>query len=195
MTGLPGVAFFDRDARLVIQVPASAHSVAQFAEYLGRAKQLLAWREAAAAGDARAAANLLIAQLEERQLTRADAEARRQQLSDPTPAEAQRLDALLLDLRIGEELRAVHNDKPGRRALGERYLAMLKAGTKPSERVSRGLWFVITEYAESVNDPAAFELGLDGLRADVERTGKGTEWGERMLRDYEARLAKVRAVR
>lgn len=192
LQGLPGIAFFTADGEVVVQVPPAAHSVARFARYAERAQQLLRWRAAAAKGDARAAAALLVAQLEERQLDRAAAEAARGQLADETPSERARLDELLLDLRIGEELLAAGPDAANRRALGKRYLAMLATGPRPSPLVSRGFWFVVLEHAEAVGDAEGFDVGLVGLRGNVERTANGAEWGTRLLAEYEAKRARLR---
>ena len=176
-----------------MQIPPSEHSVAQFASYERRARQLQDWRAAAGRGDHRAAAELLIAQLEERQLARQIAEKRRTALVDETDRERVRLDALLLDLRIGEELTAVHDDPTARRALGERYLKMLRDGVQPSPRVSRGLWFVILEHCEATANLDGFVLGLDGLRGDVARTANGAAWGTRLIADHEQKLERLRA--
>lgn len=193
VSGLPGIAFLTAEGEVVVQVPASVHSVAQFEHYAQRARQLLQWRAAAKDGDARAAVSLLIAQLEERQLDRAAATARRGTLHGETAAEKARLDELLLDLRLQEELQAVHDDAAARRALGGKYLAMLAAGQKPSPAVSRGFWFVILEHSEAAGDVDGFGVGLEGLRQDVARTAAGAEWGTRMLADYEAKLVRLRA--
>ncbi|MCA8964838.1 MAG: hypothetical protein KDC48_08120 [Planctomycetes bacterium] len=192
VSGLPGIAFFDESGEVILQIPPSEHSLAQFAQYERRARQLLAWREAAQRGDPRAAAELLIAQLEERQLPREAAEKRREALRDESADERARLDALLLDLRIGEQLAAVHNDLEARRRLGEQFLKMLRGGTRPSPRVSRGLWFVIMEHCEATADVNGFVVGLDGLRGDVARTAGGAAWGTRMIADYEQKLARLR---
>jgi hypothetical protein len=191
MRGLPSLGFFDGKGNLVVAVPPSEHTVAQFRDYGARAQQMLQWREAAA-GEPRAAAAWLIAQLEESQLTRAAATARRQQLPDETPAERSRLDALLLDLRIGEELSTVHSDPQRRRELGARYRVQMATGPRPSPAVSRGFWFVILEHCEAARDVPGFELGLEGLRRNIERTGQGSAWGSEMLGNYEAKLAKMR---
>lgn len=195
VVGLPGIVFFDGNGDLVVAVPPSEHSVAQFRDYGKRAQQMLQWRDAAAAGEPRAAAAWLVAQLEERQLARAAALTRRQQLRDETAAERARLDELLLDLRIGEELLAVHGDKEQRRELGARYLAMLATGPRPSPAVSRGFWFVILEHCEAAADVRGFAIGLEGLRRDVERTARGAEWGVKLLAAYEATLAKLQGAK
>lgn len=193
VTGLPGIAFFTADGEVVVQIPASPHSVAQFEHYQQRAQQLLQWRAAAAKGEARAAAALLVAQLEERQLDRKAALARRAALHDETEAERARLDELLLDLRIGEELLPVQSDTAARQRLGARFLAMLREGTRPSADVSRGFWFVILEHSEAAGDADGFGLGLDGLRRNVARTSNGAEWGTKLVAGYEAKLARLRA--
>lgn len=195
VVGLPGIAFFDGNGDLVVAVPPSEHSVAQFRDYGRRAQQMLQWRDAAAAGEPRAAAAWLVAQLEERQLARDAALARRRLLHDETPAERARLDELLLDLRIGEELRVVHNDRQRRRELGKQYLAMLATGPRPSPAVSRGFWFVILEHCEAATDVRGFEIGLEGLRREVERSARGAEWGVKLLAGYEATLAKLRGAK
>lgn len=192
LQGLPSIAFFTADGEVVVQVPPAVHTVARFAHYAERAQQLLRWRAAAAKGDARAAAALLVAQLEERQLDRAAAEAARGKLADETPSERARLDELLLDLRIGEELLAAGQDAASRRGLGKRYLAMLATGPRPSAQVSRGFWFVMLEHAEAVGDADGFAVGLEGLRGNVERTANGAEWGTRLLAEYEAKRARLR---
>lgn len=191
--GLPGIAFFEPDGEVVVIVPASVHSVTQFEQYGKRARQLLRLRELAQKGDARAAAALLIAQLEERQLQRLAAEARRAKLVDEGKAERSRLDELLLDLRIGEELTKVHDDPAGRRALGIRYLDMLAAGKRPSDAVSRGFWFVILESTEAKGDAKGFEVGLAGLRRNVELTAGDAAWGVNLVADYEQRLVRLKA--
>jgi hypothetical protein len=193
VTGLPGIAFFTADGEVVVQIPASAHSVAQFEHYERRARQLLQWRAAAAKGDARAAAALLVAQLEERQLDRAAAMAQRNKLHDETDAERARLDELLLDLRIGEQLMPVQGDTAARQQLGAKFLAMLAAGSRPSADVSRGFWFVILEHCEEAGDVDGFRIGLEGLRVNVARTSGGAEWGTKMLAGYEQKLEQLRA--
>ncbi|HEX5052063.1 MAG TPA: hypothetical protein VFZ65_09845 [Planctomycetota bacterium] len=193
VVGLPGIAFLTATGEVVVQIPASEHSVAQFERYAARAHQLLAWRAAAAGGDGRAAAALLIAQLEERQLDRAAAEVLRRALHDETGDEKARLDELLLDLRIGEELRAAGSDRAVRRALGARYLGMLRHGPVPSPDVSRGFWYVILEHCEAAGDADGFAAGLEGMRVNVARTSNGAEWGRQLLSDCEAKLAKLRA--
>jgi hypothetical protein len=191
--GAPSIAFLEPDGTVIVQVPPSEHSVAQFEHYGQRARQLLRWRAAAKQGDARAAAALLIAQLEERQLQRPAAEARRARLTDETGDERRRLDELLLDLRIGEELTAVHDNLPARQELGARYLVMLAAGTRPSDSVSRGFWFVILERSEAAGDATGFATGLAGLRRNVELTSGGAAWGGKMLAEYEEKLARLKA--
>jgi hypothetical protein len=193
LTGLPAIGFLEPDGAVVVQVPPSEHSVAQFEHYGQRARQLLRWRAAARKGDARAAAALLIAQLEERQLLRPAAEARRALLKDETGDEHKRLDELMLDLRIGEELIPVHDDLAARQKLGTRYLAMLNSGTRPSDSVSRGFWFVILEGSEAAGDAAGFATGLAGLRRNVELTSGGAAWGVKMLAEYEEKLARLKA--
>lgn len=195
LVGLPSIAFLTADGEVVVQVPPAVHTVARFERYLARARQLLAWREAAAKGDVRAAASLLIAMLEERQLDRTQALARRAALHDETATERARLDELLLDLRIGEELRAAGQDLEQRRALGKRYLAAWAAGPRPSPDVSRGHWFVILEHAEAAQDVDGYAVGLEGLRGNVARTADGAEWGIKMLAEYERTLARLRAPR
>jgi hypothetical protein len=195
VVGLPGIAFFDGNGDLVVAVPPSEHSVAQFRDCGKRALQMLQWRDAAVRGEPRAAVAWLVAQLEERQLARAAALARRGQLHDETPAERVRLDELLLDLRIGEELSAVHGDSQRRRDLGKQYLAMLATGPRPSPAVSRGFWFVILEHCEAAGDARGFTTGLEGLRRNVERTARGAEWGVTLLSGYEAKLAKLQAAK
>jgi hypothetical protein len=191
--GAPGIAFLEPDGEGIVQVPASTHSVAQFEHYGQRAQQLLAWRAAAAKGDARAVASLLVAQLEERQVGLDVATARRRDLKSETDAERARLDELLLDLRISAEIGAVQNDLPGRRELGKKYLAMLAKGTLPSPMVTRGLWFVIMEHAEATGDPAAFEVGLQGMRRNVQLTAGGEEWGAKLVLECEGKLAALRS--
>lgn len=193
VTGLPGLAFLTADGEVVVKIPASLHSVAQFEQYGARARQLLAWRAAAANGDARAAASLLIAQLEERQLDLAAAELRRRQLPGETGAERARLDELLLDRRIEAEMQPVHSDLAGRRRLGAKYLAMLRDGPRPSADVTRGFWFVILEHCEAVGDADGFAEALAGLRGNVQRTAGGAEWGQKLVAGYEAKLQRLRA--
>ena len=191
VTGLPGIAVFTREGEVVVQVPASVHTVAQFEHYEARARQLLQLRAAAAKGDVRAAANLLVAQLEERQLDRKTAISARTNLHDETAAERARLDELLLDLRIAEELQPVHSDTAARQKLGAKFLAMLAAGTRPSADVSRGFWFVILEHCEAAGDRDGFRIGLEGLRVNVARTSAGAEWGTKLIADYEQKLARL----
>lgn len=193
LDGLPGIGFLTADGEVVVKIPASQHSVAQFEQYAARAQQLLAWRAAAAKGDARAAAALLIAQLEERQVGRAAAEKRRGALPDESAAEKVRLDELLLDLRIGEELIPVHGDTKARQQLGARFLVMMRDGPQPSPDVSRGFWYVILEHCEASGDVDGFRVGLDGLRQNVARTSNGAAWGTKLLADYEAKLRKLQA--
>lgn len=192
VTGLPGIAFCTGDGEVVVQVPPSVHTVAQFEHYAARARQLLRWRAAAAKGDGRAAAALLIARLEERQVDRKTATAARASLHDETDAERARLDELLLDLRIVEELVPVHNDTAARRKLGAKFLAMLASGPRPSADVSRGFWFVILEHCEAEGDRDGFRIGLEGLRGNVARTSAGAEWGTKLISDYEQKLARLR---
>tara|TARA_R110002072_G_scaffold273219_2_gene433701 strand:- start:15118 stop:15834 length:717 start_codon:yes stop_codon:yes gene_type:complete len=191
VTGLPDIAVFTADGTLIVKVPPSVHSVAQFTRYAARARQLLAWRVAANEGDARAAAALLIAQLEERQLDRSSAESRRKQLKNELEPERKRIDALLLDLRIGEQIRAVHRDLNGRRALGGKFLRMLAADQLPSPAVSRGFWFVIMEHCEAKADVDGFVIGLNGLRRNVALTANGAPWGAKLIADYEQKLARL----
>ncbi len=192
ITGLPGIAFLTADGEVVVQIPASRHSVAQFTQYAARARQLLAWRAAAADGEPRAAAALLIARLEERQVDRQGALTARAQLRDETDAERARLDELLLDRRIESELQAIHDDAAARRQLGARYRAMLRDGPRPSAAVTRGFWFVILEHAEATRDADAFAAGLDGLRANLARTGDGEPWAVKLLAENEQKLAALR---
>ena len=191
--GLPDIVFFTAEGSLIVKVPASVHSVAQFQQYAARAQQMLAWRVAADDGDARAVVALLIAQLEERQVDRAAAEARRRLLKDEREDERKRLDELLLDLRIGEQIRAVHNDLLARRVLGAKYLTMLADGEKPSPLVSRGFWFVILEHCEAEADLVGFAIALDGLRGNVALTANGQAWGAKLIADYEQKLVRLRA--
>jgi hypothetical protein len=191
--GAPGLGFFDSDGEAIVQVPAAVHSIAQFRRYEQRARQLLQWRAAVAKGDARAAASLLIAQLEERQLDPRTAMARRSQLRDENPVERARLDELLLDLRIAAEIAAVHDDPVKRCELGGAYLRMLANGPRPSAAVTRGFWMVILEHCTATADAKGFATGLDGMRGEIERTSGGAEWGAKMLAEYERTLARLRA--
>lgn len=194
VAGLPGIAFLTQDGSVVVQIPASEHSVAQFERYAARARQLLDWRAAADRGDARAAVSLLVAQIEERQLDLAAAEKRRAALAGETDAERARLDELLLDRRIEAEIASVHGDLAARRRLGAKYLAQLRTGPRPSADVTRGFWFVILEHCEASRDADGFALGLDGLRENVRRTANGAEWGRRLVADHEAKLAGLRTL-
>lgn len=191
-TGAPGIAFLDAAGDVIVRIPASAHSVAQFRTYEARARQFLAWRAAVAHGDPRAAAALLIAQLEESQVDRKTAETRRAKLPDETADERTRLDALLLDLRIHDDFGGIQNDLAARRELGRRFLAMLAEGHHPSERVTRGFWMVILEHCEASEDIAGYEIGLAGLRANLERTSGGAAWGVEMVAGYERTLERLR---
>ena len=193
VTGLPGIAFLDAAGEVIVQVPPAVHSLARFEHYAQRARQFLQLRAAAAAGDPRAAAALLIAQVEERQLDHAAATRRRGQLAGETAAERARLDELLLDLRLSTAITAAGSDTAARRELGRQYLALLATDSRPSPAVSRGFWFVILEHCEAAGDVEGFAVGLAGLRRNVELTSGGAEWGTRLLAEHEAKLARLRA--
>jgi hypothetical protein len=193
ITGLPGIAFFTADAESIVQIPASAHSVAQFEKYLQRAQQMLVLRAGAAKGEPRAAAQWLIAQLEECQVDLVVGQKRRALLAEEDDAERARLDELLLNLQIGAEILAVHDSPEQRRVLGGRYLDMLGKGMRPSPEVSRGFWFVILEHCEAAGDVKGFAIGLEGLRREVERSAAGAEWGVELVRGYEQKLVKLQA--
>lgn len=191
VVGLPGFAYLTETGEVIVQVPPSEHSIEQLRTYLQRARQLLAWRAAASRGDARAAAALLIAQLEERQLDRTQAAARRAALTGETAEERARLDALLLDLRIQGEISGAGSDLDARRKLGARYLESLRTGPRPSPQVSRGFWFVILEHCEASADAEGYAQGLDGLRQNVALTSGGAEWGKKMIAEYEEKLRRL----
>lgn len=193
ITALPGLAFFTADAELIVQIPASPHSVAQFEKYRQRAQQMLLLRTGAAKGEPRAAAQWLIAQLEERQVDLVAGQKRRALLTEEIDTERARLDELLLNLQIGAEILAVHGSPEQRRVLGARYLDMLGKGMRPSPEVTRGFWFVILEHCEAAADVRGFTIGLEGLRREVERSAAGAEWGEKLVRSFEQKLEKLKA--
>lgn len=193
ITALPGLAFFTAEAELLVQIPASPHSVAQFEQYRQRAQQMLLLRTGAARGEPRAAARWLIAQLEERQVDLVVGRKRRALLTEETDAERARLDELLLNLQIGAEILAVHDSPEQRRGLGARYLDLLDKGMRPSPEVTRGFWFVILEHCEADGDVRGFSIGLEGLCREVERSAAGAQWGVDLVRGYEQKLERLKA--
>jgi hypothetical protein len=191
LMGQPSVAFLDAAGDVVVAVP-GPHSLERFQRYAERARELAELRRKAAAGDARAQAALLIAQLEERQLDTATAEARRKALADETDAERARLDELLFDRRLADRVRTAGTDRDARRRLGREFQALLEAGRRPSPHVTRGFWFVILEHAEASADARVYADALDGLRRNLAATDPGAPWADKLLDGYATTLARLR---
>jgi len=192
--GAPKVAFLDAAGRVLLEVtPGPAgHTVERFAEVAAETKELLSLREKTAAGDARAGAGLLILELEHRLVPLVTGLLRRGSLRDETPAEKKRLDELLLNLAIGEEIVAAGADRARRRELGRRYWKLLQSGAGAGAEVTRGYWFVIGEYADEERDLAAGEAAYEGLSRNLEKAAPGAAWATRLLDERRTAVEKLR---
>ena len=194
LTGAPRIGFFAADGQLLLEVPPAVHTVARFASFAAQTRELLALRAGAAHGDPRAQAGLLIFGIEHRQVTHRAALTERARLQDETPAERQRLDGLLLDMDIGERILAAGQDRAKRRQVGGEFLAMLRAGTRPTADVTRGFWFVILEHAEAQRDAPAYETALAGLRSQLMRTDPDATWARTLLESHTQVLERLRGL-
>jgi hypothetical protein len=188
LMGLPSLAFLDADGVVLVTVPFDERTVAGVLQYGRRAEEYVRLRTAVAAGDADARAPFLRLQLEEGHLELAAAIATRERIGTIADADLRAaIDAMLVDLRIGTELRAVGQKE--RYTLGKRFYAILQAGPQPSVRVSRGFHYAMLEWAERERDVVAFGAALADFTRVLAITDPGKPWVEPMLERYRATLA------
>lgn len=196
LTGLPSVAFLDAGGDVLVTVPFDRRTMDGLRAHGARAGRYVELRTAAAAGDLRAGAEFLRMQLEERQLSLAQATARQAALGEIGDTElAETIGARIVDLEIEAALRAQSTAKKPRAALGPEFLEIHRNGPHPSVHVSRGFWFAILEWAEQERDVEAFEAALEGMRRALRTTDPDAAWVPRLLGDYEQKLRALRRSR
>jgi hypothetical protein len=189
LSGYPSVAWLDGAGDVVMPVPYQDRTVAGFRRSLARAQEYVRLRAASADGDTEATVRFLHMQLQEHQVDHATALRRRAALETDDAELLAAIDQLLVDLGIGEEIRAA--GQQGRHRLGPRFLAMLEDGPRPSPQVSRGFWYAILEWAERERDAAAFRRGLDAFRTALRTTDPDAPWVGPLLARYEAQLREL----
>jgi hypothetical protein len=192
LRGIPSLAFLEADGSLVIYVPPKKRTVAGIHSTGERAAEFLRLRAATAGGDHAAAAQFLVMQLEERQVTLDDAVARRARV-EPTKDQATTLDRMILHLRISTEMAAKGQKR--RHELGPRFLEMWTNGPKPGLDVSRGFWFAILEWAERERRTTEFATALEGLRRSVQHSDPGALWIPNLLVRYEKILDRLQTAK
>jgi hypothetical protein len=184
-TGLPDLAFFDAAGALLLKIPyAKRKTGAGIVAGAARAERYLELRTRAAQKDDRAQVEFLILQLEERQLSTKQAEARRRALTAATPEESQLLDQLLLELRVGDVLRGAPRGEAGRAKAGKELAKWWAEGKRPRPIASRGWWYAILAHAEATEDLALFDQAYAALETDLNTTDKGAAWIPRTLEIY-----------
>lgn len=188
LMGLPSLAFLDAVGTVLVTVPYEQRTVAGVLQCGRRAEEYVRLRAAVAAGDAQSGAPFLRMQLEEGHLELAAAIACRERIGTIADAELRaEIDAMLVDLCIGTELRAV--GQKDRHTLGKRFYERLLAGPQPSVRVSRGYHYAMLEWAERERDVVAFGAALADFTRVLAITDPGKPWVAPMLARYRATLA------
>lgn len=188
LTGLPSVAFLDADAKVLVRVTTDDRSVDGFLATGRRARRYVSLRSSAATDD-EAAAALLVMQMEERQVSLADARRRQDALPRDLPKRLRaRVAALVGDLEISAIISAAGRDKEKRRAAGKQLVPLLRGPKHPTDRVTRGFWYVILEHAEAAGDRALFQAALDDFAKALRRTDPGKPWVDNLLERYRKKL-------
>ncbi|MBK9387083.1 MAG: hypothetical protein IPN34_19890 [Planctomycetes bacterium] len=191
LINMPSLAFLDAEGEVLVKVPFDQRTVASVLDRGRRAEQYVALRAAVAAGDAKAGAPFLLLQLEEGQLELEAAMERRARVGSIEDAALRAaIDALIVDLRISNELRAVGQEEL--HTLGKRYYEQLQNGPQPSVQVSRGFYFAILDWAERERNTVAFEAALADLTRVLAITNPGKPWVDRLLERYRETLAGMR---
>lgn len=163
--GFPHIVFMDSDGT-VLATHEGARDAAAFGKTGDKAKSFIALRAKAAAGDAAAKIDFLMAQLELGQVNEADADARLKELGKLTPEQSKKFEALKSGAAVKAIMAGVNSEATMLEA-GKKFLAMKKAGRPEphGEGEVQPYWIFMMNAAEKAKDAATYEDGLKALKA------------------------------
>lgn len=158
-TGFPFLAFLDEQGKVLAKP--SERTVAGFRKVLDQLQRIQNLA-AQAKTDPKAAAELLLAQLQLGSVPYAEAQQRKAALTE-VPSELQpQLDQALLDLEFSH-LMTTSRDKAAYAAATEQLVARFRSGKRPTGEIARALSTRIMAYASEHKDPDLYEQALTAL--------------------------------
>jgi len=163
--GFPHIVFMDSDGT-VLATHDGARDAEGFAKTGTKAKNFIALRDKAAAGDAAAKIDFLAARMELGQVGEEEADKQLKDLGKLTPAQEKKFGALKTGAAVKAVLAEVRDEKSAEEA-GKKFLAMKKAGRPEplGEGEVQPYWILMMRVAEKEKDAATFEEALKALKA------------------------------
>lgn len=156
-TGFPTLMFLDAEGRRLLK-HAGPRTVKAFESTLAEVEQFQALMQKAEAGDAKAATELFIRQLQLEWFESEEAQAKAAALQEVSSAQKKQIDQLLVDTEVRCRAAAAGKDMAKVREAGAHFLEMWEAKRVPaSEDQLYVFWAMMARHAEDKGDKKLFK--------------------------------------
>ncbi len=187
--GFPHLVAMDSNGDVLAEHE-GARDVPAFEKTMGKAREFVALRKKADAGDKGAKFKVLVHRMKMGSVPADEAEKAAKEIGPLSAEQEKELQGLLADAAVRDVLKEVKPDPASRLEAGKKFLEMKKAG-KPAptgESESQAYWILMMNYAESQKDTATFEEGLNALKA---KFGQNPQ-AQKFFQTQEEKLKKLR---
>lgn len=183
-TGFPTLMFLDAEGR-ILQTHSGPRTVKGFEDSLESVQAFLDLVARAEGGDAGAATDVLIRQLELEWFDFEEARTRAEALEKVGSKQRKILDQLLVETEVRSLAAEAGDDPAKRQAAGEHFLAMWKDERVPTNEAQLyPFWFLMADHAEAIGDRKLFKKIFEEAEDALKRNARYA----RVLKKLEGRL-------